>query len=163
MENMNVTEHADKAMISSSYGFNDRFRLGFMYGAPSNRLSAQINYLLLKEDKLKPNLILGTGSFRGVISESHPYLIAVKKIMLKSNLPIKVSMGVKQKADNIADLNLEPMGNIVIRVYKDIHFMVINESEMTDFAIYSKIVHNVTIGLRWLEFKSFALGIVVRK
>ncbi len=157
-------EHSDfeRALVSFNYGVTDKFKAGLMYGFSSNKLSLQIDYLILQEKDIKPSLVLGTGSFRGIFSESHPYLISMKNLEQHIKLPIKISFGIKHKGDDISKIRLEPAGNLIFRIYQSVHIMAIFEGEEFDIAMYGILFDKFIFGLRMIELKSPAVGIVLR-
>lgn len=152
----------EQALISSNYGVSNRFKAGLMYGFSSEKLSLQMDWLLLQEKGHKPSLILGIGSFRGVFSESHPYIIAMKSLQSYMKLPIKISLGIKHKGDNSSEFQLEPVGNLIFRIYRSVYLMAISEGQEFDLAIYGILFDRLIFGLRMVELKTPALGIVVR-
>lgn len=152
----------DQALFSSNYGITNSFKAGLMYGLTSQKLSLQIDWLLLQEKGIKPSLILGVGSFRGIFSESHLYLISMKNLEKHIKLPIKISFGIKHKGDDLLKPQLELAGNLIFRIYRSVHIMSIFEGEEFDMAVYGVLFNKFIFGLRMIELKTPALGIVVR-
>lgn len=152
----------ERALVAFNYGVTDRFKAGLMYGFSANKISLQIDYLILQEKDIKPSLILGAGSFRGVFSESHPYIVAMKSLEEHIKLPIKISAGIKHKGDDLSKLQLEPAGNLISRIYRSVHIMAIFEGQQTDLAMYGIVFDKIIVGLRMIELKTPAVGIVWR-
>ena len=153
----------ERALVAFNYGVTDRFKAGLMYGFSAKKISLQIDYLILQEKGYKPSLILGVGSFRGVSSESHPYLMAMKSLEQHIKLPVRISAGIKHKGDDLLKPELEPAGNLILRVHGSKHIMVIFEGQTIDFAIYNSMFNNkLIVGMRMIELKTPAVGIVWR-
>lgn len=152
----------EQALVSSNYGITNHFKAGLMYGFSSQKLSLQIDYLLLQEKDIRPSLILGIGSFRGIFSESHPYVIAIKSIQPYVKLPIKISAGIKHKGDDLSKPQSELVGNLIFRVYRSVHIMGIFEGQEFDLAMYGVMFDRLIFGMRMIELKTPAVGIVWR-
>lgn len=152
----------EQALVSFNYGLTDRFKTGLMYGFSSQKLSLQIDYLLLREKDMRPSLISGIGSFRGIFSESHPYLIAMKNLEQYIKLPVKVSFGIKHKGDDLSKLQLDLAGNLIFRIYRSAHIMAIFEGSEIDLAFYHIMFDKLIVGMRMIELKTPALGVVLR-
>ncbi|MDO8734068.1 MAG: hypothetical protein Q7K21_02790 [Elusimicrobiota bacterium] len=159
-------EHAhgdfERVLVAFNYGVTDRFKAGLMYGISSKKLSLQVDYLLLQEKGYKPSLILGIGSIRGVSSESHPYIIAMKSLQPYIKLPIRISAGIKHKGDDLADPQLESVGHLIFNIYRSVHIMGIFEGSQFDLAMYGTVANKFIIGMRMIELKTPAVGAVVR-
>ncbi len=152
----------ERALFSFNYGITDKFKAGLMYGFSAGKISLQIDYLLLQEKNIMPSLILGAGSFRGIFSESHPYLIGMKNLEQHIKLPVRVSAGIKHKGDDLSRGQLEPVGNLIFNVYQSIHLMGIFEGQQTDIAMYGVLFNRLIVGMRMIELKSPAIGVVIR-
>lgn len=156
--------HSDfeRALVSFNYGVTGRFKTGLMYGFNAKKLSLQVDCLLFKETNWLPGLILGAGSFRGIFSESHPYLITMKSLEPHIKMPVKISAGVKHKGDDLSKLQIEPAGNLIFNVYHSVHIMGIFEGEEFDMAVYGVMFDRFIVGLRMIELKTPAIGVVLR-
>ena len=152
----------EQALVSFNYGIMDRLKTGLMYGFSSKKLSLQIDYLLLHEKGIRPNLIFGIGSFRGIFSESHPYIIAMKNLENYVKLPLKISVGIKHKGEDLSKPMLEPVGNLIFNVYRPIYLMGIFEGQEVDLAIYGVMFEKIIVGMRMIELKTPAIGVVLR-
>lgn len=161
---MHPAGHAqpEQALVSFNYGIMDRLKTGLMYGFSSKKLSLQIDYLLLQEKGIRPNLIFGIGSFRGIFSESHPYIIAMKNLENYVKLPLKISVGIKHKGEDLSKPMLEPVGNLIFNVYRSIYLMGIFEGQEVDLAIYGVMFEKIIVGMRMIELKTPAIGVVLR-
>ena len=152
----------EQALVSFNYGIMDRLKTGLMYGFSSKKLSLQIDYLLLQEKGIRPNLIFGICSFRGIFSESHPYIIAMKNLENYVKLPLKISVGIKHKGEDLSKPMLEPVGNLIFNVYRSIYLMGIFEGQEVDLAIYGVMFEKIIVGMRMIELKTPAIGVVLR-
>ncbi len=152
----------ERALVAFNYGLTNRFKVGLMYGFTSQNLSLQVDYLILQEKNIKPGLILGSGSFRGIFSESHPYIVAVKSLEKQIKLPIRISAGIKHKGDDFSKLQLEPVGNLIFNIYRSLHLMSIFEGTQVDLAMYGVMFNKIIVGVRMIELKLPAIGIVLR-
>lgn len=153
---------AERALLAFNYGVTERIKAGLMYGFTAEKLSLQADFLLLPEKQKWPALIVGSGSFRGIASESHPYIIAMKNLENIVKAPVNVSFGFKHKSESWKELGFEPMGNIIVRLYRSLHIMGIFEGEEIDAAIYGSLSERFIVGLRLIDLKTPTLGLVIR-
>lgn len=161
---MHTAEHTgpEQALVSFNYGLTDRLKTGLMYGFSSKKLSLQIDYLVLQEKDLIPSLILGTGSFRGIFSESHPYIVATKDLKEHMKLPVKISFGIKHKGDDLSNPQIELIGNLIFNLFHSVHLMGIFEGEEFDLSMYGVMFNKIIVGIRMIDLKTPAIGIVFR-